>query len=121
MSINNILSLTKDDYFASFFAFPVAHTMHILNHNMAGLTINPVYRPISQQPGPIKMHQATRYPWSYIRNYNWIHYQCSYTSPIPQSESNLLFTQYYIHEILWLYLVIFVVLITPFSNKQFIC
>ena len=76
---------------------------------MAGLTINPVYGPISQQPGPIKMHQATRYPWSYIRNYNRIHYQCSYTSPIPQSEGNLLSTQYYIHEILRLHLVIFAV------------
>ena len=82
-SINNILSLTKDDYVASLFAFPFAHTMHVLNHNMAGLMINPVYRPITQQPGPIKMCQATRYPWSYIRSYNWIHYQCSYTSPIP--------------------------------------
>ena len=83
ISIINILSLTKDDYVASLFAFPVAHTMHVLNHNMAGLTINPVDRPITQQPGPIKMRQATRYPWSYIRNYNRIHYQCSHTSPIP--------------------------------------
>ena len=83
MSVNNILNLTKDDYFASFFAFPVGHAMHVLNHNMAGLTINPVYGPISQQPGLIKMRQATRYPWSYIHNYNWIHYQYSYTSPIP--------------------------------------
>ena len=66
-----------------FFAFPVACAVPVFNHNMAGLTINPVYRPISQQPGPMKMHQATRYPWSYIRNYNQIHYQCSYTSPIP--------------------------------------
>ena len=57
-----------------FSTFPVSPTMHVLNHNMAGLTINPVYRPISQQPGPIKMRQATRYPWSYIRNYNRIHY-----------------------------------------------
>ena len=100
MSVNNILNLMKDDYFASFFTFPVVHTMHILNRNMGGLMINPVYGPISQQPGPIKMHQATRYPWSYIRNYNGIHYQCSYTSLIPWSEGNLLFTQYYIHEIL---------------------
>ena len=41
--------------------------------------------------GPIKMRQATRYLWSYIHNYNRIHYKCSYTSPIPQSESTLLF------------------------------
>ena len=66
-----------------FFAFPVAHIMHESNHIMAGLVTNPVYGPISQQPGPIKMCQATRYPWSYIRNYNRTHYQCSYTSPIP--------------------------------------
>ena len=98
----------------SFFTFPVASSVHVLNHNIAGLTINPVYGLISQQPGPIKMCQATRYPWSYIRNYNRIHYQCSYTSPIPLSEGNLLFTQYYIHEILQLHLVIFAVLITPF-------
>ena len=82
-----------------FFTFPVACSMHVFSLNMAGLTINPVYGFISQQPGPIKMRQATRYPWSYIRNYNRIHYQCSFTSPIPYSEGNLLFTQYYVHEI----------------------
>ena len=68
------LNLTK-----SFFAFPVAHIIHVFNHIMVGLMINPVYGPISQQPGPIKMRQATRYLWSYIRNYNPIHYECLYT------------------------------------------
>ena len=77
------LNLTKNVYFVSFSAFPISHTMHVFNHSMVGLMINPVYGPISQQPGPIKMHQATRYLWSYIRNYNRIHYQCLYTSPIP--------------------------------------
>ena len=76
------LNLTKNVYFISFSAFPDAHTMHIFNHTMVRLMINPVYGPISQQPGPIKMCQATRYPCSYIRNYNRIHYQCLYTSPI---------------------------------------
>ena len=59
----------KNVLFVSFFIFPVAHIMHVFNHTMVGLVINPVYRPISQQPGPIKMRQATRYLWSYIRNY----------------------------------------------------
>ena len=48
MAIDSILSLMKDDYFVSFYAFRVAHTMHILNPNMVGLMINPVYGPISQ-------------------------------------------------------------------------
>ena len=69
--------------FVSFSVFPVAHTMRVFNHTMVGLMINPVNGPISQQPGPIKMRQATRYLWNYIRNYNRIHYQCLYTSPIP--------------------------------------
>ena len=103
-----------------FFTFPVACCMHVFSLNMAGLTINPVYGFISQQPGPIKMRQATRYPWSYIRNYNRIHYQCSYTSPIPYSEGNLLFTQYYVHEIHWLRWVIFAGLITPNEYTIFI-
>ena len=68
------LNLMKNVYSVSFFASPVLHTMHIFNHTMVGLVINPVYWLISQQPGPIKMRQATRYPWSYIRNYNRIHY-----------------------------------------------
>ena len=64
------LNLTKNVYFVSFSALPVMHTMQVCNHTMVGLVINPVYGPISQQPGPIKMHQATRYLWSYICNYN---------------------------------------------------
>ena len=77
------LNLMKIVHFVSFFAFPVACITHVFNHTMVGLMINPVYGPISQQPGPIKICQATRYLWSYIRNYNRIHYQCLYTSPIP--------------------------------------
>ena len=79
----HIFKPNKIVHFVSFFTFPVAHIMHVSNHTVVGLVINPVYRPISQQPGPIKMHQATRYLWSYIHNYNRIHYQCLYTSPIP--------------------------------------
>ena len=77
------LNLTKNVYSVSFSTFPVSHTMHVFNRTMVGLVINPVYGPISQQPGPIKICQATRYLWSYIHNYNRIHYQCLYTSPIP--------------------------------------
>ena len=51
-----------------FSTFPVACTMHIFNHNMAGLMINPVYGLISQQPAPMKMCQATRYPWISLMN-----------------------------------------------------
>ena len=40
------LNLTK-----LFFTFPIAHIIHVFNHNMVGLMIN---GPISQQPGPIK-------------------------------------------------------------------
>ena len=57
-----------------FAMFPVSLSLHVFNHIMVGLVINPVHGPISQQPGPIKMCQATKYPWSYIRNYNQIHY-----------------------------------------------
>ena len=67
------LDLTKNVYFVSFSTFPVSHTIHVFNHTMVGLVINPVYGPISQQPGPIKMRQVTRHLWSYIRNYNRIH------------------------------------------------
>ena len=73
----------KNVYAVTFFAFPGSHTIHVFNHIKVGLVIDPVDGPISQQPGPIKMRQVTRYLWSYIRNYNRIHYQCLYTSPIP--------------------------------------
>ena len=63
----------------SFSAFPVSHTMHVFNHTMVDLVINPVYGLISQQPGPIKMRQATRYLWSYICNYNRIYLQYQIT------------------------------------------
>ena len=77
------INLTKYDCLYHFSRFLLQCSIHVFSLNMAGLTINPVYRLISQQPGPIKMHQATRYPWSYICNYNRINYQCSYTSQIP--------------------------------------
>ena len=64
------------------FRISIFHHSHI-KPCMVGLMINPVDGPIAQQPGPIKMHQVTRYLWSYIRNYNRINYQCLYTSPIP--------------------------------------
>ena len=71
---NNILNLTKNVYTVTFSAFPGSHTIHVFNHIKVGLVIDPVDGPISQQPGPIKMHRVTRYLWSYIRNYNRIHY-----------------------------------------------
>ena len=99
-------NLTKFDCLDHFPHFLLHCSIHVLP-SMVGLTINPVFRLISQQPGPIKMCQATRHPWSYICNYNQINYQCSYTSPIPQSECNLLITHYYVHEILRLCCVTF--------------
>ena len=54
--------------------FLLRTSSHVFNRPMVGLVINPVYWLISQQPGPIKMRQATRYLWSYIRNYNRIHH-----------------------------------------------
>ena len=50
---------------------------------MVGLLINPVSGLIAQQPGPIKMRQVTRCHWSYIRNYNRIHYVD--TEQVPQT------------------------------------
>ena len=108
------LKPNENVHLVSFSTFPVAHIMHVSNHSMVGLVKNPVYGHISQQPGPIKMHQTTRYLWSYIRNYSRIHYQCLYTSLIPKNESNLLFTRYYVHEILCLHLVLFAVSNHPF-------
>ena len=70
----DILLKPPQPFIGLFFTFPVACSMLVFSLNMAGLTINPVYGLISQQPGPIKMRQATWYPWSYIRNYNRIHY-----------------------------------------------
>ena len=67
------LILTKMCHFSAFHNVAVAY---MCNHPMVGLVINPVYWLMAQQPGPIKMRQATRYLWSYIRNYNRIHYQC---------------------------------------------
>ena len=58
----------------AFSVSPLYTFLHVCNRTMVGLVINPVYWLISQQPGPIQMHQATRYHWSYIRNYNRIHY-----------------------------------------------
>ena len=74
VNLTTYLDLMKNVYSMSFSAFPVSLTLHVFNHTMVGLVINPVYGLISQQPGPIKMRQATRYLWSYIRNYNRIHY-----------------------------------------------
>ena len=62
--------LTKNVCFISFSSFALFPTIHVFNPSMVGLMINPVYGPIAQQPGPIKMRQVTRYLWSYIRNYN---------------------------------------------------
>ena len=57
-----------------FCVFLLHISLHVLNRIMVGLMINPVFWLITQQPGPIKMRQVTRYHWSYIRNYNRIHY-----------------------------------------------
>ena len=54
--------------------FRVFLVQSCINRHMVGLIINPVCGLISQQPGPIKMRQVTRCHWSYIRNYNRIHY-----------------------------------------------
>ena len=66
--------IDPNENFSIFRIFLLRTSLHVFNHLMVGLMINPVYWLISQQPGPIKMHQATRYHWSYIRNYNRIHY-----------------------------------------------
>ena len=58
----------------AFSVSPLCTFLRVCNLTMVGLVINPVYWLISQQPGPIKMRQATRYHLSYIRNYNRIHY-----------------------------------------------
>ena len=47
-------NLTKNVYSVSFFTFPVSHTMHVFNHTMVGLVINPVYGPISHNLGQLK-------------------------------------------------------------------
>ena len=83
MLMQQLIKPNKNVYSVTFSAFPGSHNIRIFNHIKVGLVINPVDGPISQRPGPIKMHQVTRFLWSYIRNYNRIHYQCSYTSPIP--------------------------------------
>ena len=38
-----------------FLIWPLFFTIYVFNPSMVGLVINPVYGPIEQQPGPIKM------------------------------------------------------------------
>ena len=70
-----ILQHTSSQQKCNIFRVFLLHTSsRVLNHLMVGLLINPVSWLITQQPGPIKMRQVTRYHWSYIHNYNRIHY-----------------------------------------------
>ena len=68
---NNLINPNEN---VAFSVSPLCTFLRVCNRPMVGLVINSVYLLISQQPGPIKMCQATRYLWSYIRNYNRIHY-----------------------------------------------
>ena len=69
--LQHTLSQQKCDIFR---VICCGHLRAYCNRLMVGLLINPVSWLISQQPGPIKMRQATRYHWTYIRNYNRIHH-----------------------------------------------